>query len=204
MGDVPPIPHTGWSEPAQDPKFARDKFLVHQKVLSLNQKYYVYDENEQPLFFVERPALRLRAHIEVFDDDTKAVKRLTLRQDKILAINQLFTLLTPDEQVICIFERQGIFSMLRRTWRIRDSQGQPIAVAQEDSWFKALFRRFIGAWMRTDFEVLLPDDSRVGIFHRKFTVAEKYVLDLSEDSVRRFDRRIAVGLAVLLDTAESR
>lgn len=177
---------------------------MHQKVLSLNQKYYVYDENEQPLFFVERPVLRLRAHIEVFDDDTKAVKRLTLRQDKILAINQLFTLLTPDEQVICTFERQGIFSVLRRTWRIRDAQGQPIAVAQEDSWLKALFRRFISGWIRTDFEIVLADDSRVGIFHRKFTIADKYVLDLSEDSVRRFDRRIAVGLAILLDTAESR
>jgi uncharacterized protein YxjI len=187
----------------RDPKFAHDKFLVHQKVLSIADKYYVYDETEQPVFFVHRPALRLRAHIEVFDDDTREVKRLTLRQDKIIAINQLFTLLTPDEQVICTYERQGIFSVLRRTWRIRDPQGYPIAVAREDSWSKALFRRLIG-WMRTDFEIRLADDTLAGYFHRKFTIADKYVLDLSDDSARQFDRRIAVGLAILLDTAESR
>jgi len=188
----------------QDPKFGRDKFLVHQKILSLNAKYYVYDENEQPLFFVERPALKLRAHIKVFDDDTKTALRLTLRQDKIIAINQQFTLLTPDEQMICTFERQGIFSMLRRTWNVRDPQGQIIATAQEDSWAKALLRRFVTDLIRTDFEIVLPDNTRVGYFHRKFTIGDKYSLDLSEDVGRRLDRRIAVGMAILLDTAEAR
>jgi len=191
-------------DPNADPKFARDKFLIHQKMMTLNAKYYVYDENEQPLFFVERPALKLKAHVQVFDDDTKTAKRLMLRQDKIIAINQLFTLLTPEEQVICTFERQGLFSMLRRTWNIRDPQGQLIAIAQEDSWAKAIIRRFVTEWIRTDFEVLLADNTRVGYFHRKFTIGDKYSLDLTADPGRRLDRRIAVGLAILLDTAEAR
>jgi len=199
-----PPARIGSAAPEQDPKFARDKFLIHQKMMTISSKYYVYDENEQPLFFIERPAFKLKAHIEVFDDDTKAHQRLTLRQDKILAINQQFTLLTPDDQTICVFDRQGLFSLLRRTWRIRDPQGQLIAIAQEDSWAKAIIRRFVTEWMRTDFEILLADNSPVGIFHRKFTLADRYVLDLTNDPGRRLDRRIAVGLAILLDTAESR
>ena len=115
MSDVPAAYSSVSGAGSTDPKLDRDKFLVHQKMLSINAKYYVYDENVQPLFFVERPALKLRAHIEIYDDDTKAAKRLTLRQDKILWINQQFTLLTPEEQTICTYERQGLLSMLRRT-----------------------------------------------------------------------------------------
>ena len=202
MTTTPPSP-TG---PGQDPKFARDKFLVHQKVLSISSKYYVFDENEQPLFFVERPAFKLRAHIEIFDDDTKAAKRLRLRQDRIIAINQVFTLLTPDDQVICTFERQGLLSMLRRTWHIRGPDGQEIAQAREDSWGKAIFRRIgpFGEFMRTNFDIELLDGTKVGAFNRQLTLTDKYVLDLTDDPGRRLDRRIAVGLAILLDTAEGR
>ena len=194
---------TSFSDKGKDPKFDRDKFLVHQKMLSISAKYYVYDEDQEPLFFVQRPALRLKAHIEVFDDDTKNVRRLMLRQDRILAINQHFTLLTSEDQVICTYERQGILSLLRRTWVIRNPVGQKIAQAREDSWAKIVFRRLFG-WMRTDFEILLADNTRVGAFHRKFTIGDKYVLDLTNDPDRRLDRRIAVGLAILLDTAEAR
>lgn len=194
-------PPTSFSD--NDSKFDRDKFLVHQKMLSIGAKYYVYDEDQEPLFFVQRPALRLKAHIEIFDDDTKNVRRLMLRQDRILAINQHFTLLTPEDQVLCTYERRGLLSLVRRTWVIRNSVGQEIAQAREDSWAKAVFRRLFG-WMRTDFEILLADNTHVGAFHRKFTIGDKYALDLTNDPDRRLDRRIAVGLAILLDTAEAR
>jgi len=195
-------PPTSFSN--KDSKFDHDKFLVHQKMLSIRAKYYIYDEDQEPLFFVERPTLKLKRDIEIFDDDTKATRRLTLRQDRILAINQHFTLLTSEDQVICTYERQGILSLLRRTWVIRNPVGQEIAQAREDSWIKALFRRFISGLMRTDFEILLADNTHVGAFHRKFTIGDKYALDLTNDPDRRLDRRIAVGLAILLDTAEAR
>lgn len=195
---------SGSSRPSQNPKFALDKYLVHQKMLSLNSKYYVYDELQRPLFFVERPVLKLKAHVTIFEDDSRSAKVLELRQDRIIAINRMFTLLTPEGGTLCVFERQGLFSMLRRTWRITGPDGQHIATAQEDSWAKALLRRFVTDYIRTDFEVLMADGTKVGYFHRKFTLGDKYSLDLSADPGRRLDRRIAVGLAILLDTAEAR
>ncbi len=39
-----------------DPAFARDKFLLRQKHLSISQKYYVWDEEEQVILFIERPS----------------------------------------------------------------------------------------------------------------------------------------------------
>jgi predicted Zn finger-like uncharacterized protein len=42
------------------PAFARDKFLVNQKRLSINEAYYVYDEHGSPILFIERPTHVLR------------------------------------------------------------------------------------------------------------------------------------------------
>jgi hypothetical protein len=44
----------------------------------------------------------------------------------------------------------------------------------------------------------------LGTFTRKRSITDKYVMDLSGDAMRRFDRRLAASMGVLLDTAEAR
>jgi hypothetical protein len=44
----------------------------------------------------------------------------------------------------------------------------------------------------------------VGEFNRKFTLLDRYVLDLSQDSGRALDRRVAIAMGVMLDTGERR
>ena len=44
----------------------------------------------------------------------------------------------------------------------------------------------------------------LGCFDRKFSAYQNYVLDMTSDSERVIDRRIAAALGVLLDTAETR
>jgi uncharacterized protein YxjI len=43
-----------------DPAFHRDKFLLRQKKLAINEKYYVLDEQGKNLLFIERPRHFLR------------------------------------------------------------------------------------------------------------------------------------------------
>jgi hypothetical protein len=44
----------------------------------------------------------------------------------------------------------------------------------------------------------------IGEFNRKFTILDRYVLDLTADPGRNLDRRIALALGVMLDTGERR
>jgi hypothetical protein len=44
----------------------------------------------------------------------------------------------------------------------------------------------------------------IGEFNRKFSLFDKYVLDMSADRSLELDRRMAVALAVMLDTGERR
>jgi hypothetical protein len=51
----------------------------------------------------------------------------------------------------------------------------------------------------------MPDkETLLGEFNRKFTLLDRYVLDLSRDRSNYLDRRIAIALGVMLDTGERR
>jgi uncharacterized protein YxjI len=51
---------------------------------------------------------------------------------------------------------------------------------------------------------LSMDDSVIGHMNRKFQLRDRYVLDLSADHERRLDRRLAIALAIGLDTLQNR
>lgn len=49
------------TRPQADPAFDRDRFHFRQKILTVNQKYYVDDDHGLPLLYVERPTHVLRS-----------------------------------------------------------------------------------------------------------------------------------------------
>ena len=81
-------------------------------------------------------------------------------------------------------------------------------MAIEDSIVLSLLRRIIGpflGFLRTNFVLVRGADAEIfGEFNRKFTLLDRYVLDLSADTARTFDRRVAVALGIMLDTGERR
>ncbi|MBC7807563.1 MAG: hypothetical protein H7145_15610 [Akkermansiaceae bacterium] len=219
---APPLPLTNENNAPQNPwatdaiagKFANDRFFLNQKILSLGNKYHVYDEHNMPLFFVDRPLLRLKMEFTVYEDDSKRRPLLSVTQDSVFTvINFKFIVRDANGQVIGVMKRQGWQSMLRRTWMIEDAQERLIATATEDSMGKAIARRIfaatdleiINALIRTNFYLYKPDGTtKFGEFLRKLALTDKYEMNLQADPERTFDRRLAVALAVLLDNAERR
>ncbi len=186
--------------------FDRDKFLMHQKHLTIGEKYHVYDEAMEPLFYVERERFKLRSHIHIYDGDSKTNELLTIKDKSILDFNATFEVRDgATQELIGSFKRKGFSSILRRRWSIMDNLGQEIGQAYEDSAFKAFVRRFVplGALLRTNF-VIERSGREVGSFIRKRTIGDKYVLDLAKDNPRTLDRRMALAVGILLDAAEKR
>jgi hypothetical protein len=202
-------------------KLNRDQFLVKQRHRAwMKSKYYVFDEQGAPLFYVERPVKPLRrSDITIYDDDTCVVPLLLIRQDHgYAAIRREYTLLDASTQEpIAHLERHNIKSWFRREWEIRHPEGHALAAAREDTvWLAAVRRVFewvpyagvIVGFIRTNFQIYAADpagaETRVGAFNRQFSLGDKYKLDLSGDPQRLFDRRIALALGIMLDTGEAR
>jgi len=203
-------------------KLDRDVFLVNQKHLTLGKsKYFVYGESGEPLFYVERPVMRLfgkRADITFFEDESGGEPVLTLKQDHGYEFRRReYTLVDATGEVIAHLRRDNIKALFRRAWTIEDADGKAIARALEDSAIMSVVRRvvdwipfvaMIGFVIKTDFHILAQTDgggeTKIGSFDRKIGLGDKYVLNLREDTSRSFDRRIGVALGILLDTAEAR
>lgn len=202
-------------------KLDRDTFYVNQKHTAWGKsKYYVFDDAGTPLFYVERPVKPLqKADISIYADDSKREHVLTIRQDhRYAALKREYTLVDmSDGHEVGHFVRDNVKSLFRRHWVVSNGTPEPIAHAREDSPAVAAIRRvfewvpyvsLVVGFIRTNFQISVVNDrgqeERAGAFNRKLALTDKYVLDLSDDRARRLDRRIALALGILLDTAEAR
>ena len=200
-----PTPHHTPSAPPS-PYFNFDKLLVNQKKLSLDTTYYIYDEQGNEKFFVARKLFSLRIQFTVFADRNKQNKLLRVTSNSFIdSLLGKHVAYDAGGQPIALLNRRIFLSILRRTWNIMSPDGALICVAQEDSWGKALFRRFgpRGELLKTDF-IFSIGGRAIGKFIRKWTLFDKYVLDFTEDPQRLLDRRIGLAMCVLLDVAEGR
>jgi len=108
------------------------------------------------------------------------------------------------ERQIGALEHQHRKSQVRSTWGIRDASNQELAVARERSLLMALIRRLPGiGTIPSNFDLLI-DGKVIGKLDGKLPLRDRYVLDVSGDHERRLDRRLAVALAIGLDTLQNR
>jgi uncharacterized protein YxjI len=249
---------------ALDPAFDRDRFLVRQQLLTVNQKYEVWDEAGKPILFVERPAHFLRnlgallaglaaggavaglfvllgraleggggawlviavllgivlgatalllvsaalsqkRHITFYRDESKRERLLEVDQDhKLVLVRHTYTVRDPDGRTLAVLGKNIFTDILRKRWTCDTPGGERLCVAKEDL-IHAIVSRVLGKLFPMSFAFYLPpDDAVAGQLNRRFTLMDRYVLDLSADRTRRLDRRLALALGVMLDTGERR
>jgi hypothetical protein len=155
--------------------------------------------------------LTVKRHVTFYDNDRMENRLLEILQDyKWTPINSFYTLRNPDGEVMARFHKNSLYNLIRKRWYCFRPDGSLLCTAKEDSILLSLLRRFIGnlaVWlfMRTNFIILEGNSEQIiGEFNRKFTILDRYVLDMSADVNEYLDRRIALALGVLLDTGERR
>jgi uncharacterized protein YxjI len=241
-----------------DDVFERDRFLMRQRVFTLNEKYEIWDEQGSPILFVERPAHYLRnigaalggvigggvvaapffwlssalesgffvfvgvvlwvvalvligsflskkRHVHFYRDDSKQEPLLAVRQDqKLVFLTHTYTVEEPSGRPLARLSKNILSDIFRKRWRVSAPDGRLLWEAKEDSIALALVRRFLTRLVPLCFIFCLPGGQVVAEFNRKFTILDRYVLDLSKDVARALDRRVALAMGVMLDTGERR
>lgn len=149
-----------------------------------------------------------KRHITFFADESMQKEVMHVFQDqKIALISGTFTIADADYALLGWAKKNYLSNVIRRCWELRDAESRLIARVREDSLFNSLMRSFApgGALWRTNFHFFAPAHRAIiGSFNRKFTILDRYVLDMTRDEARTIDRRLAVAMAVLLDTGEKR
>ncbi len=131
-----------------------------------------------------------------------------LQDQRVALLTRTYTVVTAAGERLAKLRKTYLHNVIRKRWYVAGPGGEPLAMAIEDSMVLSLLRRVLGpffGFLRTNFIFVRGRDEEIfGEFNRKFTLLDRYVLDLSADAGRTFDRRIALALGVMLDSGERR
>lgn len=146
-------------------------------------------------------ALRFAAPRHIVIQRLDGTVHLTVRQDRTVApLVAVYSILDARDNLLAVIRCNRMLDALRCSWRCADADGRPLVRVLEDGWLPALVRRTVGTWfglLRPDF--ILADQHGVsGRFSRIGALGSAWELDLVPAHPQRLDRRVALGLAVLL------
>lgn len=162
-----------------------------------------------PVLVLVAVGLSRKRHVTFYAGPDKRQRLLDVLQDeKLHILKGTYTVRDADGTPLARLRKRYLFNLIRKRWDVLSPDGRVAWVAKEDSIVRSILRRLLGplfGFLRTNFVFHRAGSNRViGEFERKLTILDRYVLDLTADTQRAFDRRVALALGVMLDTGERR
>ena len=196
--------------------FGFDRYLVEQLIRPIVNLYKVTPlaageaPAGGPVAFVRQKRMAIKEDIRFYADEDETQEVFRLKARSVLDTGgSRYDVTTADGQPIGVLHHQ-LKSIIRSTWRVTNASDEEVAVVQERSLPLAVARRLIdfvpyGEWIPIPYNFDFLQDGRViGHMNRKLQLRDRYVLDLAGDHERRFDRRLAIALAIGLDALQNR
>lgn len=195
-------------------------FLVRQRFKLVGNTYDIYtcEDEETAIARVDQKIMALKEDLRAVAPDGSDLFRIKARRVFDPAARYAVT----DSTDAAIGELQKAFrrSLARSTWRIYSPADEEVAWARERNVVVAFVRRILGLVSLVpiigvigDLLQLIPipyhfdffvGERKVGSFERKFSLLDRYVLDLTGEVEQRVDRRLALALAVGMDALQAR
>jgi len=167
--------------------------------------FRVFDTNQRLLLFSEQKAFKLREDFRVYSDESKTNEVMAIRTPQILDISATYDVFEmPSGEKAGALKRKGLKSIIRDEWEIYDPNGLLIGKVEEDSTLLALLRRFATNLIPQKYHFTL-NGQPVGSFQQHFNpLVYRATMDLSSDTGKLLDRRLALAAGILLLAIEGR
>jgi hypothetical protein len=197
-------------------EFDYDRYRVDQLVRPIANMYRVTPlaigetPAGPPVAYVRQKKMKIKEDIRFYGDETETNEIFRIKARSMFDMGSARYDVFAGEQKIGLLWHKFKESLLRTTWHVGGPNDEEVAIARERSQVGAIARRVadfvpVGDLIPIpyNFEILV-DGTRVGGMDRKFKLRDQYILDLSDDTDKKIDRRLAVALAVGLDTLQNR
>ena len=187
-----------------------DRFVIDQLIRPMANLYRISADGA-PVAFVRQKKLAIKEDIRFYADESQTDELFRIKARALMEFGGRYDVTTPAGEKVGVLGKVFGKSLLRSTWSIMDANEQEVAIAKERSVPIAILRRVVDVVPYGDF-VPIPfhftidanDGSHLGDLNRRFGVRDTYDLDLSGDTGRSIDRRLAIALGIALDALQSR
>lgn len=198
--------------------FDYDRYLIDQLVRPIVNLYRVTPlavgetPAGPPIAYVRQKKMKIREEIRFFADEAETQELFQIKARTWLDTGgSKYDVIDAQAGNLGLLEHVFGKSLFRSTWRISTPEGEEIAIARERSQAMAIVRRLIdfvpdiGGLIPIPYNFdILAGDRLIGKMDRKFQLRDRYVLDLTGDTEKVLDRRLAIALAIGLDTLQNR
>jgi uncharacterized protein YxjI len=198
-------------------EFQYDRFLVDQLIRPIANLYRVTPlaageaPAGPPVAYIRQKKFALKEDIRFYADEGETQELFRIAARSVLDIGgSRYDVLAGGERIGFLWHKFKE-SLIRTTWHVGGPNEEELAIARERSLVGAVARRIVdfvpeyGGWIPIPYNFdFLIDGAVVGGMNRKFKLRDQYVLDLSGDTERRIDRRVAIALAIALDALQNR
>jgi len=186
-----------------------DRFTIDQLIRPMANLYRISTDGT-PIAFVRQKKLAVKEDIRFYADEGQTEELFRIKARSLMEFSSRYDVTTPAGEKIGVLGKVFGKSLFRSTWSIMNAEEQQVAVAQERSVAVAVIRRLIDIVPYGDF-VPIPfhftidaDGVHFGDMNRRIGYRDTYDLDLSGDTERTIDRRLAIALGTALDALQSR
>jgi uncharacterized protein YxjI len=198
--------------------FDYDRYLVDQLIRPIVNLYRVTPlaagetPAGPPIAYVRQKKMKIKEEIRFFADEGETQELFQIKARTWLDTGgSKYDVIDAQAGNLGLLEHVFGKSLFRSTWRVSTPEGEEIAIAHERSPVLAIARRLIdfvpdiGGLIPIPYNFdILAGDQAIGRMDRKFQLRDRYVLDLSGDPEKKLDRRLAIALAIGLDTLQNR
>ena len=193
---------------------AADKFVIDQLIRPMANLYRISADGA-PVAFVRQKRMAIKEDIRFYADEDQSEELFRIKARALMEFGGRYDVTTPAGEKVGVLGKVFGKSLLRSTWSIMDANEAELAIAKERSVPVALLRRAIdlvpyGDFIPIPFHFTIDTppaagaEAHLGDLNRRFGVRDTYDLDLSGDTARTIDRRLAIALGIALDALQSR
>lgn len=189
-----------------NPIFEHRSYVLRRQVFALTGKFRFYDPMENLVMFSEQKMFRLREDIRVYSDESKQTEVLMIQARQILDFSAAYDVIdSATGAKVGVLRRKGWRSLLRDEWEVLNAQDGPIGIMFEDSMGLALLRRFIlGTLLPQNYDLTVNSVRAADLKQRFNLFRYELDLDLTGNTARQLDPRLALAAAILLAAVEGK
>jgi hypothetical protein len=197
--------------------FDADRYLIDQLIRPIANLYRITPlaagetPAGPPVAYVRQKKMAIKEDIRFYADEQETRELFRIKARSMFDIGGARYDVLEGETPIGALEHRFKASLIRSTWAVKNAADEEIAIARERSVPLAVARRlidfvpYVGEFIPIPYNFdILMGDRVIGHLNRKFQLRDTYILDVSGDTDRKLDRRLAVALAIGLDALQNR
>jgi hypothetical protein len=183
-----------------------NKYHARRKFFALAGQVFIYDQYDNLVCYVRQKLLKLKEEITAFTDESQTAPVLNIKARAVIDFAAAYDVVdSMTGEKVGAVKRKGLRSIFKDEWLIMDAGDNVIASVREESGIMAILSRIINLIPQKYVIETADSGTLIGRINQIFDYfVHKFDIDFSMDNEGLLDRRLGLGVVILLLIIERR